>query len=87
MKTGLVLCLMTLSLAFTQTSYPVTIEHEVGETVIEEKPTRIVTLSEEVAELVAVLGEKPVGHATRRPAGAAESVRLAETASNTLLCQ
>lgn len=55
--------------AFAQTSYPVTIEHEAGETTIDTKPTRIVTLSEEVAELVAVLGEKPVGHATRRPVG------------------
>lgn len=69
-KFAVLLSLILLTLSHAQTSYPVTITHEVGETTIEARPERIVTLSEEVAELVAVLGEKPVGHATRRPTGA-----------------
>lgn len=61
---------LTFSLGLAQTSYPISIEHEAGQTTIATKPVRIVTLSEEVAELVAVLDEKPVGHASRRPTGA-----------------
>lgn len=71
------LSLTVLSLSYAQTTYPITIQHEAGETTIEVKPTRIVTLSEEVAELAAVLGEKPVGHATRRPVGAGVGETLA----------
>lgn len=56
--------------AVAQVAYPVTIEHELGETIVQAEPVRIVTLSEEMAELVAVLDEAPVGHAARRPVGA-----------------
>lgn len=70
MKNITLLFALIVSLSFAQTTYPITITHEAGETTIPARPERIVTLSEEVAELVAVLGEQPVGHATRRPAGA-----------------
>ena len=70
LKLTVLLSLILFSLSYAQTTYPITVRHEAGETTIEAKPERIVTLSEEVAELVAVLGEKSVGHATRRPAGA-----------------
>ncbi|MBO0979517.1 ABC transporter substrate-binding protein [Microbacterium sp. SD291] len=42
-------------------SYPVTIEHVYGDTTIEEKPERIVTLGWYSQDVVAALGEVPVG--------------------------
>jgi hypothetical protein len=63
------LALLATSLAVAQSAYPITINHELGETVIEWEPTRLVTISEKVSEPVTVLGVKPVGHAARRPVG------------------
>lgn len=68
-KLTVLLSLTVLNFGYAQIPYRVTLQHEAGETTIEAKPTRIVTLSEDITELVAVLGEKPVVHATRRPVG------------------
>lgn len=46
--------------AIGQDAFPVTIEHAFGETVIEEKPVRIVTLSWMSQETMIALGEMPV---------------------------
>jgi ABC-type Fe3+-hydroxamate transport system substrate-binding protein len=68
---GLVLFIVGVSYAQPCEADERAITHEYGTTCIPGTPERIVTLSEEVAELVAVLGEKPVGHATRRPVSTA----------------
>ncbi len=53
-----------------QTQYPLSVKHDLGQTSISAQPKRIVVYSEEVAEIAHVLGIKPVGYISRRPAGA-----------------
>lgn len=67
----LVLLVALLGVALAQTSYPVTIRHDLGETLVPARPARVVVIAEEVAEIAHVLGVRPVGYASRRPAGAA----------------
>src|SRR5690606_23937120 len=51
---------LALAPAWAEDSYPVTVEHAFGETVIEEFPERIVTLSWMSQEAIIALGESPV---------------------------
>jgi iron complex transport system substrate-binding protein len=63
------LALLAVS-SLAQTQYPITVKHDLGQTSINAQPKRIVVYSEEVAEIAHVLGIKPVGYISRRPAGA-----------------
>lgn len=45
-----------------QEGYPVTIEHAVGETTIEQRPERIVTLNQQWTDALLALGEQPVAY-------------------------
>jgi iron complex transport system substrate-binding protein len=66
----LVFCVVVITLSsLAQVQYPMTVKHDLGETSINAQPKRIVVYSEEVAEIVHVLGVKPVGYVSRRPAG------------------
>lgn len=50
-------------------AFPLTIKHEAGETTITTAPTRVVTIGDEITEVVAALGIKPVGVAGRMQGG------------------
>jgi iron complex transport system substrate-binding protein len=66
---GLVLLLISVS-SLAQGKYPLTVKHDLGSTTFAAAPKRVVVYSEEVAELLHVLGVKPVGYVSRRPTGA-----------------
>jgi iron complex transport system substrate-binding protein len=59
-----------LAVSSAQTKYPITLRHDLGETVIAKKPERVVVYAEEVAEIAHALGVRPVGYVSRRPANA-----------------
>lgn len=46
-------------------TFPLTIKHEAGETTIAAAPARVVTIGDEITEVIAALGIKPVGVAGR----------------------
>lgn len=82
MKIALLVLLLMVSIGTAQTQYPVTIRHDMGETVVPHKPTRVVVIAEEMAEILHVLGVKPVGYASRRPTGAAVGAVVGEVNSS-----
>lgn len=51
-------------------TFPLTITHEAGETTIPVAPARVVTIGDEITEVIAALGIKPVGVAGRMQGGA-----------------
>lgn len=68
------LALLSPLAALAQDSYPVTIEHALGETVIAAKPQRIVTIGWMTQDAVLALGEVPVGIPLQLWGGDAEGV-------------
>jgi|GEM_PF-1540896 len=50
-------------------TFPLTIKHEAGEATISKTPERVVTVGDEITEVVAALGIKPVGVAGRMQNG------------------
>ncbi|PYE50961.1 ABC transporter substrate-binding protein [Deinococcus yavapaiensis] len=61
---------LTLALTVNATAAPITIKHDLGTTTLPGIPKRIVVIQEETAELLAVLGVKPVGFASTRVSNA-----------------
>ncbi|UYN98147.1 MAG: ABC transporter substrate-binding protein [Devosia sp.] len=58
---GLVLAALTLSPALAQDSFPLTVEHAMGEVSLDGAPSRIVVLSNRDADTLLALGIQPVG--------------------------
>ncbi|WP_052351935.1 ABC transporter substrate-binding protein [Deinococcus pimensis] len=57
---------LTLGLTTTALAAPITVKHDLGTTTLPTTPKRVVVIQEEAAELLAVLGVKPVGFASTR---------------------
>lgn len=67
---------LSASLAGAQAQFPLTLRHDLGTTTLQAAPKRVVVLSEEAAELLAVLNVKPVGFGSARLQGAQLGERL-----------
>lgn len=63
------LSLLLFGLGVPALAAPVTLRHDLGQTTFHSAPTRVVANSEEVAELLAVLGVPTVGYASGRIQG------------------
>lgn len=86
---GLTIDQTTVAAPTTAAAFPITIEHDDGETTFTEPVERIVTLSEEMMELPIALGIYPVGTASERTPNAEQgkpfTYRYAEAVSQSAM--
>lgn len=69
MKKILLSLVATLSVSASAQTFPLTVRHDLGTTTLTRVPQRVIVIQEETAELLAVLGVRPVGYGSTRVQG------------------